>query len=78
MGAIETTCQALAEDMGARCQVVAVCGRNKKLIQRLQARFGPLPTPPPPQNKSKRTRTRYLPPPFPPGEGRPCSPEQYR
>jgi hypothetical protein len=39
MGAIEATCEALAEDMGASCQVVAVCGRNKKLIDRLQARF---------------------------------------
>eukprot|EP00884_Botryococcus_braunii_P001426 jgi/Botrbrau1/11284/Bobra.0038s0050.1 len=41
MGAIEATCEALAEDMGASCQVVAICGRNKKLIDRLQARQWP-------------------------------------
>jgi hypothetical protein len=38
MGAIEQTLEALAEDMGASCQVVAVCGRNKKLVEKLQAR----------------------------------------
>lgn len=38
MGAIEQTLQALDEQAGGSFQVVAVCGRNKALIQRLQDR----------------------------------------
>ena len=38
MGAIEKTLQALDDRLGAGCQVVAVCGRNKALIERLNHR----------------------------------------
>ena len=38
MGAIEKTLQALDDRVGGGCQVVAVCGRNKALIQRLNHR----------------------------------------
>ena len=38
MGAIEATVTAIAKHVGAACQLVVVCGRNKKLVQRLEAR----------------------------------------
>jgi len=38
MGAIEKTLQALDERVGGACQVVAICGRNKALIERLSNR----------------------------------------
>ena len=41
MGAIEKTLQALDERVGGACQVVAICGRNKTLIQRLSNRCVP-------------------------------------
>ena len=41
MGPVERTVTALAQQVGAACQVVVVCGRNKRLVQRLQARQYP-------------------------------------
>ena len=41
MGAIEPTIQALADKVGSACQVVAICGRNKRLIKRLEAKSYP-------------------------------------
>ncbi|CAL5225228.1 g8016 [Coccomyxa viridis] len=38
MGAIEKTLEALDERVGGACQVVAICGRNKALIERLSNR----------------------------------------
>ena len=38
MGAIEKTLDALDGRVGGRCQVVAICGRNKALIERLSNR----------------------------------------
>lgn len=38
MGAIEATLDAIATACGGACQVVAICGRNKKLARRLQNR----------------------------------------
>ena len=38
MGAIEKTLDALDATLGGACQVVAICGRNKALMQRLQDR----------------------------------------
>ncbi len=38
MGAIEKIVQALAEQVGPACQVVAICGRNRGLIKRLEAK----------------------------------------
>jgi hypothetical protein len=38
MGAIEQTLQAVDERLGGSMQVVAICGRNKALIQRLESR----------------------------------------
>ncbi|BDA40481.1 probable monogalactosyldiacylglycerol synthase, chloroplas [Coccomyxa sp. Obi] len=38
MGAIEQTLDALDARLGGACQVVAICGRNKALIERLQLR----------------------------------------
>ena len=38
MGAIEKTLEALDERVGGACQVVAICGRNKSLIERLSNR----------------------------------------
>ena len=38
MGAIEATLDAIATACGGACQVVAICGRNKKLAWRLQNR----------------------------------------
>lgn len=38
MGAIEQTLDALDDRVGGACQAVAICGRNKALIQRLQSR----------------------------------------
>ena len=38
MGAIEATLEAIATACGGACQVVAICGRNKKLARRLQSR----------------------------------------
>ncbi len=40
MGAIEQTLDALDDRLGGACQVVAICGRNKALIERLQNRCG--------------------------------------
>ncbi len=40
MGAIEKTLHALDERVGGACQVVAICGRNKTLIERLSNRCG--------------------------------------
>ncbi|KAK9840829.1 hypothetical protein WJX81_007551 [Elliptochloris bilobata] len=41
MGAIEATLEAIATACGGACQVVAICGRNKKLARRLQNRHFP-------------------------------------
>lgn len=41
MGAIEKIVQALVEQVGPACQVVAICGRNKGLIKRLEAKSYP-------------------------------------
>ena len=41
MGAIEKIVQALADQVGAACQVVAICARNKSLIKRLEAKQYP-------------------------------------
>lgn len=41
MGAIENNIQALVNQVGSACQVVAICGRNKGLIKRLQAKQYP-------------------------------------
>ena len=38
MGAIEATLDAIATACRGACQVVAICGRNKKLARRLQNR----------------------------------------
>ncbi len=38
MGAIEQILDALDARLGGACQVVAICGRNKALIERLQQR----------------------------------------
>ena len=38
MGAIEQILDALDARLGGACQVVAICGRNKALIERLQRR----------------------------------------
>ena len=39
MGAIAATVDAIARHVGSACQLVVVCGRNKKLVQTLQARW---------------------------------------
>ena len=44
MGAIEKTLDALDGRVGGRCQVVAICGRNKALIERLSNRSALPPT----------------------------------
>lgn len=41
MGAIEKNIQALVNQVGPACQVVAICGRNQALIKRLQAKQYP-------------------------------------
>lgn len=41
MGAIEATLDAIAAACGGACQVVAICGRNKKLARRLHSRRAP-------------------------------------
>ena len=38
MGAIEKTVEAVVEKVGAKCQLVVICGRNKKLADRLKSR----------------------------------------
>ena len=38
MGTIEVTVNAIAKHVGANCQLVVVCGRNKKLMALLEAR----------------------------------------
>ena len=38
MGKIEQTVDAIVEKVGTVCQLVVVCGRNKKLVQKLKAR----------------------------------------
>ena len=38
MGAIAATVDAIARHLGSACQLVVVCGRNKKLVQSLQSR----------------------------------------
>ena len=38
MGAIEKTVEAVVEKVGAMCQLVVICGRNKKLADRLKSR----------------------------------------
>jgi len=46
MGAIEATLDAIAAACGGACQVVAICGRNKKLARRLQGRWAAAPARP--------------------------------
>ena len=41
MGAIEKTVDAVAEHVGSACQMVVICGRNKKLIARMRAKYAP-------------------------------------
>eukprot|EP00891_Asterochloris_glomerata_P005998 jgi/Astpho2/5998/fgenesh1_pm.00084_%23_5_t len=41
MGPVERTVTALAQQVGAACQVVVICGRNKRLVRRLEARQYP-------------------------------------
>lgn len=38
MGPVEKTVDALAKVIGADCQVVVVCGRNAKLVEKLKAK----------------------------------------
>ena len=38
MGAIEKAVDAVAAKVGAACQLVVICGRNKRLIARLRAK----------------------------------------
>jgi len=38
MGPVEKTVDALASVIGADCQVVVVCGRNAKLVEKLKAK----------------------------------------
>ena len=38
MGAIEKTVDAVAAKVGGACQLVVICGRNKRLIARLRAK----------------------------------------
>lgn len=38
MGAIEKTVDAVVDKVGAACQLVVICGRNKKLVEKLQQR----------------------------------------
>ena len=44
MGAIEKTVDAVARKVGNACQLVVVCGKNKRLMARLKARWGPVAT----------------------------------
>ena len=39
MGRIEDTTAAISKAVGPDCQVVAICGRNRKLVARMQARY---------------------------------------
>ena len=41
MGPVELTCKTLAETVGSRAQVVVVCGRNQKLVDKLQGQSWP-------------------------------------
>lgn len=41
MGPVESTVDALAATLGAACQVVVVCGRNAKLVEKLSAKQYP-------------------------------------
>jgi 1,2-diacylglycerol 3-beta-galactosyltransferase len=36
MGPVEKTVDALAANLGAECQLVVVCGRNERLVTKLQ------------------------------------------
>lgn len=38
MGAIEKTVKAVVQKVGPVCQLVVICGRNKKLVEKLQNR----------------------------------------
>lgn len=38
MGAIEATVSAIVDKVGPVCQLVVICGRNKKLVEKLKAR----------------------------------------
>lgn len=40
MGPVEKTVDALADSLGAECQVVVVCGRNAKLVEKLSNKYG--------------------------------------
>ena len=42
MGAIEKTVDAVAAKVGGACQLVVICGRNKRLIARLRAKCVPM------------------------------------
>eukprot|EP01024_Parvocaulis_polyphysoides_P047388 TRINITY_DN44928_c0_g1_i4.p2 TRINITY_DN44928_c0_g1~~TRINITY_DN44928_c0_g1_i4.p2 ORF type:complete len:389 (+),score=76.00 TRINITY_DN44928_c0_g1_i4:1-1167(+) len=42
MGKIEATVDAIAAKVGASCQVVVICGRNKSLVQKLQSKNYPM------------------------------------
>ncbi len=35
MGPVEKTVDGLASNIGADCQVIVICGRNKKLVEKL-------------------------------------------
>ncbi len=39
MGAIEKTVNAIVEKVGPQCQLVVICGRNKKLVETLQSKY---------------------------------------
>lgn len=41
MGPVENTVDALAADLGAECQVVVVCGRNARLVNKLRSKTYP-------------------------------------
>lgn len=41
MGPVEKTVDGLAAALGAECQLVVVCGRNAKLVQRLSSKRYP-------------------------------------
>ena len=40
MGPVEQTVASLAAAIGAGCQVVVICGRNAKLVAKLESRCG--------------------------------------
>lgn len=42
MGAIEKTVNSIVREVGPACQLVVICGRNKKLVEKLKSRSAKL------------------------------------